>query len=168
MLKNNIQTSIQPRSNLLRTDSIIAVLIIITPIIFYSYQCFPSVKTWETSLFTYTSKYYENVSTFMWVFLQKFVFLYLMIIWYFTCRYWWNKAILVPIGMLLYQTINLLNDEIKFKDEALDFFIVIPLSLGVCLFLIILRNKISSKIAALDLMDTIDREIEKVEKEIND
>jgi len=104
----------------------------------------------------------------MWVFLQKFIFLYLLVIWYFTCQNWWNKAILVPIGMLLYQTINLLNDEMKFKDESLDFFIVIPLSLIVCLFLIILRNKIASKISALDLMDTIDREIEKIEKEIND
>ena len=91
-----------------------------------------------------------------------------MIIWYFTCKNWWNKAILVPIGMLLYQTINLLNDEIKFKDEGLDFVIVAPLTLGICSFLAIIRNKISTKIAALDLMDTIEKEIQKIEKEIND
>jgi hypothetical protein len=147
-------------------NSIIAILIAITPFIFYSYLCFPSIKVWETPFFTFTSKYYENVETFAWVFLQKFIFIYLMIIWFMTCKYWWNKAILIPIGMLTYQTINLVNDEVKFKDSGLDAIVVFPLVIVVCFILIKIRNKISFKIELLSLREMVDIEIEKSKEEI--
>lgn len=103
----------------------------------------------------------------MWVFLQKFIFLYLMIIWYFTCKNWWNKSILIPIGMLLYQTINLLNDEVRFKDEGLDAIVVIPLVFGIVAALALMRNKLNFRIIGLDLKEKIDLEIKKLEEEIN-
>jgi hypothetical protein len=129
-------------------------------------MCFPSAKVWETPFFTFTSKYYENVETFAWVFLQKFIFIYLMIIWFMTCKNWWNKAILIPIGMMAYQIINLLNDELKFKDEGLDAIVVLPLTILVCYILMKIRNKLSFYTEALDLKSQIDLEIEKAEEEI--
>lgn len=154
------------KSNLLLADSIIAVIIATTPIIFYSYECFPDVKIWETSFFTYTSIYYQSVSTFVWVFMQKFIFLYLMIIWFFTSKNWWNKSILVPIGMLLYQITILVNDEIHFKDVFLiDKFFILTITAVFLFFLIKIRNKLLFYINAIDLKDQIEIEISKIESE---
>lgn len=155
------------RSNRLRTGSIIAVLIGASPLVFYSYMCFPNIKVWETPFFVYTSGYYENVCTFMWVFLQKFIFLYLMVIWFFTSKNWWNKAILVPIGMMVYQIINLLNDELKFKDEALDAIIVLPLTVFICFVLLQIRKKLAFSLEVLDLKELVDIEIKKANDEIS-
>jgi hypothetical protein len=166
-MKFNLQQKLtQQRSNHLLTGSIIAILIGITPFIFYSYMCFPNVKVWETPFFTYTSKYYENVETFMWVFLQKFIFLYLMVIWFCTSKDWWHKAILIPIGMIAYQIINLLNDELKFKDEYLDAIVLVPLVVIICFSLIMLRNKLALFIPILDLKEQIDIATKKALEEI--
>jgi hypothetical protein len=156
----------RPQSNRLRTGSIIAVLICAAPLLFYSYMCFPDVKVWETPFFVFDSKYYENVSTFMWVFLQKFVFLYLMVIWFYTSKNWWHKAILIPIGMIVYQIINLLNDELKFKDGALDAVVVLPLVVVICFVLLQIRKKLAFTLEVLDLKEMVDIEIEKAHEEI--
>jgi hypothetical protein len=103
----------------------------------------------------------------MWVFLQKFVWLYLMIIWFFTSKNWWNKAILCPIGMLVYQIIILLNDEIKFKDESLDKFVVIPIAIGVCAILLVVRQKLAFYVDAISLKERIEDDINQIEKELH-
>jgi hypothetical protein len=129
-------------------------------------MCFPDVKVWETPFFVFTSKYYESVSIFMWVFLQKFVFLYLLIIWFYTSKDWWHKAILIPIGMMVYQIINLLNDDLKFKDEALDAIVVLPLVVVICFLLLQIRKKLAFSIEVLDLIELVDIEIKKANEEI--
>ncbi|WP_134344400.1 hypothetical protein [Flavobacterium psychrophilum] len=103
----------------------------------------------------------------MWVFLQKFVWFYLMIIWYFTSKNWWNKAILCPIGMLLYQIIILLNDEIKFKDEEFDEIIIIPIIISVCLLLLIIRKKLAFYVDAISLKERLEEEINQIEQELD-
>lgn len=149
--------------------SIVAILIVTSPFVFYSYVRFPDVKVWETPFFVFESKYYESVSTFMWVFLQKFVFLYLMIIWFFTSKNWWNSAILVPISMLLYQIIILFNDEFQYKDEFItDKYVIISISIAVCLFLYYIRKKLSSYIRAIGLADNITSKINELEKELHE
>jgi hypothetical protein len=129
-------------------------------------MCFPTTKVWETPFFVFTSKYYENVSTFMWVFLQKFVFLYLLIIWFYTSKDWWHKAILIPIGMMVYQIINLLNDDLEFKDGALDAIVVLPLVVVICFLLLQIRKKLAFSIEVLDLIELVDIEIKKANEEI--
>lgn len=159
---------IQQRSNRLLADSIIAFLVLIAPFVFYSYLCFPTDKVWETYFFTYTSKFYESVETFMWVFLQKFIFLYLMIIWFFTSQNWWNKAILFPIVMLLYQMIILLNDDIKFKDGELDKIFIIPVAVIICIALVFIKKRISKYTEALDLKEEIEHTINTIKSQIKD
>ncbi|WP_395075328.1 hypothetical protein [Flavobacterium sp.] len=148
-------------------DSVVALLIILTPFLFYSYQCFPDNKVWETFLFTYTSKFYENVSTFVWVLNQKLIWLILMLIWYNTSNNWFKHAILVPIGMLFYQIIFLLDEEVKFIDQiTLDKFMVIPLSVTICILLFIIRRKLAFYSEALDLKEQIEKDIKQIESEI--
>lgn len=157
----------QKLSNHLLTDSIIATLVLLSPLVFYLYLCFPNVKIWETFLFTYESKFYENVATFMWVFLQKFIFLYLMLIWYFTSTNWWNKAILSPLGISLYQIINLLNDDMKYKDEGLDSIVVIPVILCILYILYKIRNRMVSRLKRIELVERMDIEINKIKNSVN-
>lgn len=103
----------------------------------------------------------------MWVFLGKFVWFYLALIWYFTNLHWWKHAVLVPIGMSLYQIIILLNDDVKFKDEAIDKFVLIPIIVIICGVLLYLRTRLSFYASALDLKDEFDKQAEKLkEKEI--
>ena len=59
------------RSEFLLLGSLIALSIAFSPYLFYLYEIFPSGPVWETSFFTYESKYYENVLTAAWTYLGK-------------------------------------------------------------------------------------------------
>ena len=89
-----------------------------------------------------------------------------MLIWYFTCNQFWSKAILVPICMIIYQIITLLNDEVFLKDELRDAIVVVPIAIAVCILLLLLHNKLQFFIKALDLQKQIDLEISQLEKEL--
>ena len=155
-------------SNRLLMGSIVALIIVVTPLVFYSYLCFPDVKIWKTLFFTYDSHFYESVQTFVWVFLQKFIFFYLMIIFYFNCKEWWRNAILSPIAMLLYQLIMLINDEVKLKDEgSIEISTILILVIGICITMVILRNKLSFYSKTLDLKSEIDLKIKEIQTELN-
>ncbi|MFK7049896.1 hypothetical protein V3Q77_08340 [Flavobacterium davisii] len=139
-----------------------------TPFLFYLYKCFPDAKQWETFFFTYNSNFYENVRSFAWVFLQKFIWLTLMVIWFFTNSKWWNKALLPVIGMLVYQLIILISDDIKRKDEPeIESYMVVPIAVVVCIGLFLIHRKLKPLAMALDLKDAIDKEIEKTMEELN-
>ena len=163
---NNRSTS--KISSRLRTDSILAIIVIATPLFFYLYLCFPDVKIWKTFLFNFDSNYYQSIRTFVWVFMQKFIFLYLLIIFYFTCKEWWRDAILSPVAMLLYQIIMLVNDEVEVIDQArFGIAMSIVLVIVICGMLLFLRKKLSTYSQALDLKTQIDLEIKKIEKELD-
>ena len=96
--------------------SIVALLIASTPFLFNLHESVPDVKVWNTFLFTYDSKYYESVFVLAGTLANKIIPLFLLFIWFFTCRHWWFHAILVPIGMYIYQIIVIMNDDLTFAD----------------------------------------------------
>jgi hypothetical protein len=154
-------------SKYLRMDSIVAFAILISPIFFYLYLCFPDVKIWKTYFFTYNSHYYNSVYVLMWTFLQKFMFFYLMLIWYFTTKNWWNKIILLPIGMLFYQLVFIFREDIRTRDEGeLEIFFVLFSAIFFCTILIFIRKKLSFYIDAIELKEAVEIEIEKVRNEL--
>ena len=153
----------QKISNRLLADSIIGVLILITPFIFYSYEQFPKEPTFETAFFTLTTTYYGYINTAVWVFMGKFVPLYICLVWFFTCKYWWKYAILVPIGMYLGQIIIYFNNEIKFKDE-MDWNFILPIVIGVGILLGFIRHKLSSKIDLLTIREILKQETKPIKK----
>ena len=97
--------SINNRNGLV-IGSITATLIAITPYLFYLHESVPDVKVWNTFLFTYDSKAWESAQYAMWVMTSKLLPLFLLFIWFFTCRHWWYHTILVPIAMYIFQIIN--------------------------------------------------------------
>lgn len=102
---------------LLKSGSLIATLIAITPYLFYLYESVPQDKVWDTFLFTYDSKVYESANLAMWILTGKLIPFYLLFLWFFTCRHWWYHALLVPISMYTYQIIGLILSDNGIIDE---------------------------------------------------
>ncbi|MBR9757643.1 MAG: hypothetical protein GYB39_06145 [Algicola sp.] len=129
--------------------SIIATIIAITPFIFDLYKSAPETKIWSTFLFTYDSKYYEDVSVVAWTLASKGVPLLLLFIWFFTCRHWWYHTLLVPISMFIYQIIETLNSDIYLVDDNLVLYLL-PVMAIVIPSIYLIRAQMFNKITMAD------------------
>ena len=126
--------------------SIIATIIAMTPYLFYLYESVPATTDWNTFLFTYNSGYYENANVSMWVLTSKAIPLFLLIIWFFTCRHWWYHALLVPIAMYSYQIFGTLKaDQQEFIDNN-QLIYLIPIIAIIVPSIYLIRAQIFNKI----------------------
>ncbi len=137
-------------SKSLLTGSILALLIAAAPYIFYSYDSFPQVRVWETFLFTYEANWYDKVSVSVWTMLGKFVPLYLLIIWFLTCKHWWFHVILIPIGMFAFQLFSVINDDASFTD-VVEIWWLFPIMVFIVPLVYLTRAKLFNKILGDDL-----------------
>lgn len=126
----------------------IVILIAVSPLIFYSYKNFPESQTWETSLFTLETNFPDWFG-FIWYLVNKFVPLYLLLLWFVTCKHWWHWIILIPIGMYAFQLWGILNQN-KNVDE-LEIYLVFPLMLVIIPLVYLIRAKLFSKVRGDDL-----------------
>lgn len=125
--------------------SVIATLIAITPFLFTLYESVPSSKVWDTFLFTYNSNWFEDAQVAAWTLTGKLVPLYLLFIWFFTCRHWWYHALLVPIILYIYQIFGILNDDIKFADTN-QFLYLLPVMAIVIPSIYLIRARMFNKL----------------------
>lgn len=125
--------------------SIIATLIAISPYIFYSYESVPSTPTWDTFFGTLESKDYQDMNAAAWIVMMKFVPLFLILIWFFTCRHWWYHALLVPIAMFSFQLVAAINDESQYMDEF-HLIYMIPMMAIIIPLIYLTRAKLFNKI----------------------
>ncbi len=153
------------KSEFQRTDkksilygSIFATLIAITPYLFYLYESVPSSKVWSTFLFTYNSKGYNDANTVMWLVTGKAIPLFLLFIWFFTCRHWWYHVLLVPIAMYLYQMISIFNDDLSYVDQF-QLMHLLPIMAIVIPSIYLLRARM------FDRLNTVDKSMEELEDE---
>ncbi len=148
---------IEGRSVFLLTGSIIAFAIAFSPYIFYLYEIFPSGPVWENSFFTYESKYYENVMTAMWTYFGKLTPLFLLLIWFFTCKHWWYHSILIPISMYAYQILSTVYDDVylekpvNFDTDGLIY--LAPFFLIILVIVYLVRIQIFDRIYGIDLSE---------------
>jgi hypothetical protein len=129
--------------------TIIATLIAITPYFFNLHESVPDVKVWNTFLFTYESKYYESVYVLAWTLANKVIPLFLLFIWFFTCRHWWYHTLLVPIAMYVYQMIVIFNDDLSFADED-QILYLLPIMAVIIPSIYLMRAKMFSRINDAD------------------
>ncbi len=149
-------------SGFLLTGSIIAILIAFSPYLFYTYEIFPSGSVWETSFFTYESMYYEDVLTAAWTYLGKFVPLFLLLIWFFTCKHWWYHVILVPVAMYAFQLIGTVYDDVyleTFIMDANDLLYLAPFFILILSIVYLIRIKIFDRIYGFDLSELDETEV---------
>ena len=125
--------------------SVIATLIAITPFLFTLYESVPSSKVWDTFLFTYNSNWFEDAQVAAWTLTGKLIPLYLLFIWFFTCRHWWYHALLVPIILYIYQIFGILNDDIKFADTN-QFLYLLPVMAIVIPSIYLIRARMFNKL----------------------
>jgi len=157
MTKFKNKPLIEGRSVFLLAGSIIAFCIAFSPYIFYLYEIFPSGPVWENSFFTYESKYYLNVTTAMWTYFGKITPLFLLLIWFFTCKHWWYHSILIPISMYAYQLILTfyedvyMNQKIFLDTDGLIF--LAPFFIGVLIIVYLVRIQIFDRVYGIDLSE---------------
>lgn len=155
------QSSVANRKYLTQ-GSIFALLILISPYIFYLYESFPDTKSWETFLFTFEIKYYSTIYIAAWNVINKFVPLYLLTIWFITCRDWWFHALLIPMSMYMFQFVSAINDSFQYVDEF-EIYYVIPVMMVVTPIVYLIRLKLFDKVVhGIDLKE-IDRELKRYE-----
>ncbi|WP_194767550.1 hypothetical protein [Tamlana sp. I1] len=125
--------------------SVVATFIAITPFLFYLHESVPTTKTWSTYFFTYHSGYFEDANTAMWILTGKAIPLYLLLIWFFTCRHWWYHVLLVPIFMYTYQIFSALNDDLSYIDSN-QFYYLIPVMAIIIPSIYLVRARIFNKV----------------------
>jgi hypothetical protein len=123
---------------------VIVFLIAITPLLFYSYRSFPvDVKTWETSLFTFKTSF-PDFNSFAWYFNGKFIPLYFLLLWFFTCKHWWHWILLVPIAMYSFQLWGVLNESNNIDELELVY--IFPLMMILVPAVYLIRAKLFNKV----------------------
>lgn len=128
--------------------SIIVLFISISPLIFYTYKSFPETQIWETSFFTAETAFYSWFD-YVWYFVNKFVPLYLLLFWFFTCKHWWHWIILVPVAMYAFQLWGIVNES-QNLDE-LELIYILPLMMVLVPFVYLIRAKLFNSIRSDDL-----------------
>ena len=71
--------------------------------------------------------------------------LFLLFIWFFTCRHWWYHALLVPISMYSYQILSGFNDDLEFLDIN-QLFYLIPVMAIVVPSIYLIRARIFNEV----------------------
>ena len=125
--------------------TIIATFLATTPYLFTLYESVPSTKVWDTFLFTYDSKNWENSNLVFWIFSSKAIPLLLLIIWFFTNRHWWYHALLVPIIMYIYQIFVLFGEDQRNIDEF-QLIYMLPIMAVVIPSIYLIRARIFNRI----------------------
>ena len=127
------------------TGSIVATLIASTPYLFYLYESVPNIAVWDTFLFSYDSKYYGSVFVLAWTIAGKVIPLFLLLIWFFTCKHWWYHVILVPIAMYSYQIFVTFKQDITNLD-ANQLIYLIPIMAIIVPSIYLIRARIFNRI----------------------
>lgn len=143
--KQGSSKSTLPKQSNIVIGSVVATLIAITPYLFYLHESVPDVQVWDTFLFTYNSGYYESVNLVFWVLTGKILPLYLLFLWFFTCKHWWYHTLLVPIAMYAYQTLDVINRDVEFFDSN-QLIYLIPVMAVIIPSIYLIRARLFNKI----------------------
>jgi hypothetical protein len=157
MIKFKDKLLIEHSSRFLLLGSIIAFLIAFSPYLFYLYEIFPDGPVWENSFFTYESKYYQSVLTAAWVYLGKITPLFLLLIWFFTCKHWWYHAILIPIAMYAFQLVVAFYEDVymesaRFMDTD-GLIYLAPFFMIILVIVYLVRIQIFDRVYGIDLSE---------------
>ena len=128
---------------------IIVLFIAISPFLFYTYKSLPNdTQVWETFIFSTTTSYF-SVNAFGWFLVGKIIPIYLLLLWFFTCKHWWHWIILVPISMYIFQLWGIINQS-KNVDEV-ELIYLLPMMMVVIPAVYVIRAKLFAKIHKDDL-----------------
>ena len=127
-------------------ESIAILLIISSPFIFKSHEYFPEDPEATISFLglEFTNNGFLNLSVYVWFLVGKIIPLYLVIIWFLTCKHWWYHILLIPICMYAFQ----IFEAVYTDDAAVDtenILWLLPVCMIVITFVYFIRLKLFDK-----------------------
>lgn len=155
-LGKDSNSKIRIKKKILSSGTLVALIILMTPLLFYIHQFFPDAPSLKTIFGKLDSNYYGSVQIFIWVVFGKITPLVLLLIWFFTCKHWWYHVIIVPIAVISYQILIALNEDIVFLDFD-DIYFLLPIVAAVAAFSYSIRVRIFDRLYGVDLDEDLKR-----------
>jgi hypothetical protein len=141
-------------------ESLGLILIALAPFIFKLHDYLPENPDATIEIFGHTidKNGFNNISAYIWYLLNKLIPLYLLIIWFFTCKHWWYHIILIPLCMYAFQLFELMYSEDDYIDTE-NILWLLPVCMVVITFVYFIRVKLYDKyVHGIDL-EAIDAEL---------
>ena len=141
-------------------ESFIVFFIIISPFVFklHEYVSTDPEATLSFLGIKIGNNGFLNVSVYIWFLLGKIVPMYLLLIWFFTCKDWWYHIITIPILMYAFQIFESVFFESKYVDIE-NIMWLLPVCMVVIPFVYFIRIKLYDKhVHGIDL-EAMDAEL---------
>lgn len=146
-------------------ESIAIFLIIASPFIYKIHVYFSEEPDATISFFGYIldNNGFPDLSTYVWFLMSKIVPIYLLAIWFFTCKHWWYHIILIPLCMYTFQLFEVIYSEDKFIDTD-NVMWLLPICMVVIPFVYFIRIKLYDKyVHGIDL-EAMDAELQSIKE----
>ncbi|WP_394748728.1 hypothetical protein [Spongiimicrobium salis] len=146
-------------------ESLIAFLIVVSPFIFKLHQYLPIDPEATINVFGYSidRNGFEDLNTYAWFLLGKLVPLYLLVIWFLTCKHWWYHIILIPLLMYAFQIFEVIYSDDNFVDTE-NLLWLLPVCMVVIPFVYLIRVKLYDKhVHGIDL-EAMDAELKELKE----
>ncbi|WP_415830556.1 hypothetical protein [Gillisia limnaea] len=93
----------------------------------------------------------------MWTYLGKITPLFLLFIWFFTCKHWWYHAILIPIAMYVFQFVVSFYEDVYLEGEIFmdtdGLLYLAPFFFIIIVIVYLVRIQIFDRIYGIDLSE---------------
>lgn len=146
--------------NKLILEGLLALIIAVTPILFYSHKYVTDGKQEiDILFFTLTANGFADAGTALWSYLIKLIPLTLLVIWFITSKQWWYHVILIPIAMYSFQLFSVFSSDTEAIDEN-EILYIIAVTMVVVPLVYFIRVKLVDKhVHGIDL-DAMDTELQ--------
>jgi glucan phosphoethanolaminetransferase (alkaline phosphatase superfamily) len=128
-------------------ESLIILLLIGTPFIFKLHEIFPTEPNATISFLglEFTSNGFQDLSVYVWFLLGKAIPLFLLTIWFFTCKHWWYHIILIPLCMYAFQIFEVIFSQDDNYVDTENLLWLLPLCMIIIPFVYLIRIKLFDK-----------------------
>jgi hypothetical protein len=122
------------------------------------YELFPETESTKILGIDITAGAWPDVQVYVWLIFQKIVPLYLIFIWFMTCKHWWYHILLIPIVMYAFQIFEAVFDEDNIIDSE-NLLWLLPICVVLIPFVYFIRLKLYDKhVHGIDL-ESMDEEL---------
>ncbi len=153
------QQKSQKLKDLLTGKVIASVIIALIPIWLYLDLIIKrlEIKKFDLGIFSFDGNYFNTFDIFVWVLMQKFVPILLILIWLFTSRQKWLYILFVPLSIYLFQFVSIFQDERYIIDIPILGIIIIQIILFGAIYkirqkFILNRKLLENKLKTGDLL----------------
>ena len=127
-------------------ESLLLLFIIGSPFIFKVHEYLPTDPEATLNILgiEITNNGFHDVSIYIWFLLGKAIPLYLLTIWFFTCKHWWYHILLIPVCMYAFQIFEVIYSEDTWVDTE-NVLWLLPVCMVVIPFVYFIRLKLFDK-----------------------